>query len=140
MFRDLTSRLELASAELRRERARFRVFFDALPLACVVTDGFSLVRSVNRAAEVVTGPLPRLVGRPLLTLLPEEDLPLGRTRVVRARLGEPAAWEGRVVGAGGELVRVRMTVTPLGEGPEPKDGAAPPEYAELLWTLRPLEG
>jgi PAS domain S-box-containing protein len=132
---------EQLAAEVHAARARYQVLFQLLPVACVLTDLAGVVRAVNNAGAVLLGGEAAVIGRALPLRFVEHERGAVRTRITRARLGEPAAWRGNLLRAAGRgepaagaraptpaAAVVNVTLAPL-----PAPGGMEP--GELMWTL-----
>ena len=74
---------------LERERHRYRELFELAPDLYLVTDLLGLIREANAAAiEMLNLQANFLVGKPLVTFIPEEGRPAFRSELARIREGD----------------------------------------------------
>jgi hypothetical protein len=142
---ELTNRaaqLEQLAAEVHAARARYQVLFMMLPVPCVITDLAGIMQAVNNPGALLLGNESIVVGQPLPLRFAEHERGMVRTRITRARLGEPSAWPGTVMrraAAKPDHAASALTMTSLSKpvnvtlAPLPAPGGLEP--SELLWTL-----
>jgi len=140
---ELTARarqLEQLTAEVHAVRARYRALFMMLPVPCLTTDLGGVIQVVNNAAVALFECEGSVVGKPLPLRFVEHERGLVRTRITRARLGEPAAWHGTIVcrphGHAVEPLASGALGTPVSVTLSPLQAPGAVDPSELLWTIQ----
>ena len=124
--------LEGQAERLLRESERYAEFFDYAPDAYLVTDAGGNIREANRAAtELFGAPRDELVGKPLASLMAEQDRVAFLSHFVGTVLGEPvhpATWRASIHSRGKPLAAI-ISVRAI---PLRRSGVA-----GLCWLIRP---
>ena len=124
--------LEGQAERLLRESERYAEFFDYAPDAYLVTDAGGNIRESNRAAtELFAASREELSGKPLASLMAEQDRVNFLSHFVGSVLGEPlhpATWQASIQ-ARGKRVAAVISVRAI---PLRRSGVA-----GLCWLIRP---
>lgn len=124
--------------EMKQEEWRTRL--DGLPDAFIETDEDDTIVEMNRAAEELLGrKRASVIGKPLVTLVPESDRRNFRDMVTLIRRqGSRVVWNAVVGGPNAEGRAVEVSASARRRGAKAADTAAPAtEFAGARWLMRP---